>query len=547
MFLSRPCDVPYASARRAPVRPALFLLVFFLSSSIAHADKLILYDGRVIEGCRVEERDQDLFAIFEHGACRLLPNQVKEILYDSDEEYVPRNDYEKEQLDKGFVLFEGGWMSKERCESILEKRRKKRAERLAETRRHLEWVNAWQKEKRHFTLITNSSEGNLEEYSDIFERFYSVFVKKWRISSRNRAEYNKPVIKIFRDRSQYLGSNAPPRSSGVFNYFTGEIRLYNDAADPRYTLDVLFHEGTHLMVQLMRPDFIFPIWVNEGLAEYYGASVIGRDGGIEVGVIQEGRLVALRSAVDTGKYIALERVLLTQQGKFGSLHYAEAWCFIHYLMGHDKYKSKFKGFLHALVADQGFKSRVFRIGRGKNMSTVSPVEALKLFKKKMGLSTLDNIEREFMDYVLYGLPDVGKRGYVVSARIHFRFGEYDEALGDIETALEMGSTDPNCYLYRGRIYAVKEMYEEAVIACRKAIDINPLNPHFHLELGRVLRESEDRIMMEEGLREYHLATEIEPENTSLRVVLDKALAGKDMGEIRRRKRARRLKDRDKQK
>ena len=168
-------------------------------------------------------------------------------------------------------------------------------------------------------------------------------------------------------------------------------------------------------------------------------------------------------------------------------------------------------------------------------------ETLDFFKKKMGITSFEEIEKEYLDYVLYGLPDVGMRGYVVQARIHMRNGEYGQALEALETALDLGSTDPKCRLYQGRIHSYDERYEEAVVAYQRAIEMDPLNPHLHAELGQVLRESEDKTMMQEGIREYYLAAEIAPESSSFQTRLEKALGGKDLTEIRQRKLTRRKK------
>ncbi len=365
--------------------------------------------------------------------------------------------------------------------------------------------------------------------------------KKFKVSGKGKGKLSKPVIKIFRNREQYLASGVPASSAGIFFTLRNELRLYYDAADPRFTYDVLFHEGTHLLLHLMRPDFLVPIWVNEGLAEYYGSSHLNRNGGLETGIIQEGRLAALRSAIDQKKYINLERVLLTPQNRFGSLHYAEAWCFLHYLLEHEKYVSKFRSFFQNLVTGTGYRKSRVPIGQGKSLNSAGLPDTLALFKKKMGIANFEDIEREYMDYVLYGLPDVGKRGLVVAARIHMRYGEYDDALEAIDRALDLGSIDPNCHLYQGRIFAIRESYEEAVVAYQRAIEGDPLNPHFHVELGQVLRESEDRTMMKEGIREYYLATEIAPGVPSFRSRLEKAIKGTDIGAILARKNARRKK------
>lgn len=508
---------------RLPAAALLALLLLpLLVAPEARGDRLILFDGRVVDGCRLERREGDLFALFEHGTLKLREDQIKEIFFDTDGAYVPADDFEKQQLEKGLVRFEGVWMSRERRQGIVDKRLKEREDRFEKARRRLDWNNAWRKETRHFTIVTNTSEDQLEEYCDLFDQFFDLFVKKWKISGKARGKYKKPVIKIYRSREQYVASGVPASSAGIFFPLQGELRCYWDAADPRYTLDVLFHEGTHLMVQLTRPGFFFPIWVNEGLAEYYGSSIVDANGRIVTGIVQEGRLAALRSAVAEGKYIPLESLLLTPQRGFGSLHYAEAWCFVHYLIEHDKYSSGFKSFFYALVTGTGIREQQSGGRRGGGQSGVSLGDTLDLFKKKMGIVKFDAIEREFMDYILYGLPDVGMRGYLVSARIHMRANRLDDAYHDIVRALEMGSADPRCHLYLGRIFTLQKRYERAAVAFQRAIQIDPLNPYFHAELGNSLVKSGDRFMRDEGIRELYLATEIAPDVSAFRSMLKKA-------------------------
>jgi len=517
---------------------AAFLLLLILFPSQAQGDRLILFDGRVVDGCRLERREGDLFAIFEHGTLKLREDQIKEIFFDTDGAYVPANDFEREQLEKGLVRFEGIWMSRERRQSTVDKRLREREERFEKARRRLDWKNAFKKETNHFTIITNTSEELLEEYCDLFDQFYTLFVKKWKISGKSRTRYKKPVIKIYRSREEYLASGVPASSAGIFFPLQGELRCYRDAADPRYTLDVLLHEGTHLMVQLTRPGFFFPIWVNEGLAEYYGSSIVGKDGKIVTGIVQEGRLAALRSAVADGKYIPLKNLLLTPQSGFGSLHYAEAWCFVHYLIEHEKYSSGFKSFFCALILGTGIKAQP----SGRRQTSVSLGATLELFKKKMGITKFEAIEKEFMDYILYGLPDVGMRGYLVSARLNMRDNRLDEALHDINKALELGSADPRCHLYKGRIYTTLKRYERAAVAYQRAIQVDPLNADFHAELGSALLKSKDRLMRKEGMRELFLATEIAPDVTTFRSMLKKAFGSEEKKKAGGKKASGTLKD-----
>jgi len=508
------------------IYPLLYMMLIFAAH--ANADMLVLLDGRVIEECKIRkagESEDAYFIIFPHGRLKIEADRIKEIFIESSEDYIPRNEFEREQIGKGLVLFEGLWRTKKKRDALIEERRKQSRERLERVSRHLEWENAWEREKPDFKVVTNTSPELLEYYTEVFESFYGAFMKRWGGSCSKSDKQSKPTISIYRSRLQYLMAGAASAMDGFFDAETGELKLYHDSADPRSTLDVLFHEGTHLLVHQLRPDFIFPIWVNEGLAEYYGASVVDESRNVAVGGLQEGRLAELRYALSEGKYIPLEKVLLTPQVQFGQLHYAEAWCLVHFLLSHERYKAKFSGFVSALATGTDLQAQKGDAGAA---STVSLWHTLRFFKDRLGIVSLSPLNREFLEYVYYGLPEVGARGYVASARNKIRNKNNEEGLADLETALRLGSKDPNCFLYKARIYAVEGRIEEAAVAYMHTIEMDPLNPDYHHEAGQALRSSEDEIMMREGLRQLYLATEIAPADPRFLKSLGMAIAGDDL-------------------
>jgi hypothetical protein len=512
---------------------ALIFTVFAMPVSVP--DKIVLQDGGVIEACKVEKKEQELYVVFPHGRLKVNPVHIKEIFIDIDETYKPRNEFERQQLEKGLVFFEGLWRSKRKRDEILHERRRKNEARLKQLTRHQDWENAWRKETPHFAVITNTSEDHLNRYAQLIEDFYDIFTKRWGVSIVKGGKKRKPAIKIFRNQQQYHANGGPPRTAGVFDSRTVELMLYHDAADPRFTMDVLFHEATHLMIYLLRPDFIFPIWVNEGLAEYYGASVLDEKGHLECGALQEGRLAVLRYALSHDRYIQLERMVLTSQINFGTVHYAEAWCLVYFLIEHKLYRSRFFSFFSDLATGMGLDEVVVPTNSkdGRNISYIKPLDMLDLFKRKMGLPVLTELEREYLEFIYYGLPEVGPKGYVASARIKMRDHDFDGALDDLKIAVEHGAQEPNCFLHSARIHAMKGRYEAAAVDYMRAIERDPLNPEYHLEIGVALRASEDPLMLEEGLRHIFLATEIAPHEPRFATSLARALSGEDLTELRR--------------
>ncbi|MBV8782403.1 MAG: hypothetical protein JO353_13490, partial [Phycisphaerae bacterium] len=80
---------------------------------------------------------------------------------------------------------------------------------------------------------------------------------------------------LFKSADEYYAAGGLPKSAGVFN---GERLMA--MADPRIGKEiwhVVQHEGFHQFVHAVIGGEI-PIWVNEGMAEYFGESIFTGDG-----------------------------------------------------------------------------------------------------------------------------------------------------------------------------------------------------------------------------------------------------------------------------
>src|SRR5688500_12493908 len=112
----------------------------------------------------------------------------------------------------------------------------------------------------------------------------------------------------------------------------------------------MLHETNHYLTYLIDPDFRYPLWINESLAEYYGASRWDpASKKMTVGLLQEGRLAAIQDDILAGKWQGLEALFRLEQDAFTADHYAWGWSFVHFLLENEKYASKFKTFYVALA------------------------------------------------------------------------------------------------------------------------------------------------------------------------------------------------------
>ena len=192
----------------------------------------------------------------------------------------------------------------------------------------------------HFTVITNSNEKQARRVADQFERMRSVFHTLFpKIQIDNLGSITVLAIKDEKDFRElepaaYL-AKGQLKLGGLFlrgadkNYVL--LRL---DAEGEHPYAVVYHEYTHLL--LSKAEFI-PLWLNEGLAEYYQNTdihekdvALGQPSPENLELLRQNRLMPLPTlfAVDhSSPYYHEENK--------GSIFYAESWALTHYLEQQD--------------------------------------------------------------------------------------------------------------------------------------------------------------------------------------------------------------------
>jgi tetratricopeptide (TPR) repeat protein len=188
----------------------------------------------------------------------------------------------------------------------------------------------------HFLVVSNSNEKQARRVADQFERMRSVFHK---LFPKLQIDPATPIIvlavkdeKDFRalEPTAYL-AKGQLKLAGLFlttldkNYVLMQLDAEGD-----HPYHVVYHEYTHLL--LSEADWM-PLWMNEGLAEYYENTEI-REKEVSVGepstenvlLLRQNRMLPLATlfTVDhTSPYYHEENK--------GSIFYAESWALTNYL------------------------------------------------------------------------------------------------------------------------------------------------------------------------------------------------------------------------
>lgn len=190
----------------------------------------------------------------------------------------------------------------------------------------------------NFTVISNAGDKEARKVADQFEQFREMFHQSF---PTLRVDLSTPLIIFAVKNEDSLKLLLPAywevkgRAHPAGFYIGGEDRHYvalQTDVQTENPYQIVYHEYTHAIINL---NFrALPVWFNEGLAEYFGNSVI-RDKYVEVGkvtsyhlrTLQQEHLIPIQTL-----FQADEHSPLYNEQDHTSMFYAESWAIVHYLM-----------------------------------------------------------------------------------------------------------------------------------------------------------------------------------------------------------------------
>lgn len=239
-------------------------------------------------------------------------------------------------------------------------------------------------------VIGNAEPEKLRQVAVWLEFFHSAFGK---LVSRNVLDASVPTtVVVFRDDASFTPFKPlyQGRPANVAGYFQpgDDVNYIAMSLDPhgRDSFSIAFHEYVHLHLQENVPGV--PVWLNEGLAEFYGSlqfsnseAVIGATLPYYMRLLRNQELLPLETLLS----IDTRSPHYNEQDKTG-IFYGESWALVHYLMlGGSGRQEQFKRFLHL-------------VGRGEDVT--------KALENSFGM-TLDAIGKELRAYIRQGeLPSL---------------------------------------------------------------------------------------------------------------------------------------------
>src|SRR5260221_11918376 len=189
----------------------------------------------------------------------------------------------------------------------------------------------------HFVVSSNAGEKEARRIADQFEQIRALFHAAF---PNLRVDPAEPVL-ILAAKNENTMKMLLPEEWEVKGH-VHPAGLYQQGEDKHYVIlrvdsegenpfHALYHEYTHALLHLNFTGL--PLWLDEGLAEFYGNSRLGEKES-KVGTIDQIHLYILGQ----NKLLPIETLLNVEQGSpyyneanRASVFYAESWALVHYL------------------------------------------------------------------------------------------------------------------------------------------------------------------------------------------------------------------------
>ena len=236
-------------------------------------------------------------------------------------------------------------------------------------------------ESRAYDIYTNLTAPEAREFGRHMDLIYREYSR--RFSVLQGKERGKQNLYLLRTRQDYVDAM---REFGIDASATGGMFFWGSAGTGLATwveglsqdqvFATLQHEGFHQFAhsKLGRD---LPLWVNEGLAEYFGSAIVV-DNNVRLGIVDADRVEKLRTAIRQDQAVPFDELLNTTSEQWfanmnggssrGSLQYDQSWSIVHFLIHGDRgrYQDAFANYLVLISRGRDHEQAFFESFRSNN-------------------------------------------------------------------------------------------------------------------------------------------------------------------------------------
>ncbi|MBX2851887.1 MAG: DUF1570 domain-containing protein [Phycisphaeraceae bacterium] len=202
---------------------------------------------------------------------------------------------------------------------------------------------------KHYRIFTNLSQRETVPFGRHMDALFDQYDKRFRGLGEKSIE--RMPLYLFNTEQQYnrflQEHNIDATHSGGMFFVTHKIEglaTWVDTRSRRKTFEVLQHEGFHQFAwHAIGPSL--PVWLNEGLAQYFEHAVLDEDGRMSLGLTSRPRIERVKQAIKQNDTLAISTLMrVTNQQWTGVLRrspdranllYAQSWSLAYFLIHGD--------------------------------------------------------------------------------------------------------------------------------------------------------------------------------------------------------------------
>lgn len=373
-----------------------------------------------------------------------------------------------------------------------------------------------------FEIISNASPAATTEIAQDLVRMRAAVGQLTHLNVRSRLPTSVFIFANERSFAPYRELVFPRNSGNISGVFLGGENanfILLQAGSQNGVDRIIYHELTHYFVKNTIAGL--PVWLNEGMAEYYstfqtsGDDVhIGRPVAEHVMWLRNEQLIPLRElfAVDRDSSIYNEG---SRQGVF----YAESWALLHYLMlGNEERRAQFSKLISLLDARKPMQE-AFETAFGVSYARMEG--ELRAY-----------VRRRAFNYTKYSLGDMVITP--VPKPEPMTYGAYVYALGHMLThatpanaaiaeqfmteALKANPANAAAHADMGRLHDIAGRTAEAEKAYQRAVQLGSTDPQIYLLYGssiinRIAESDDDSISADDVLKarkQFERSAQLDP-------------------------------------
>jgi len=327
------------------------------------------------------------------------------------------------------------------------------------------------------------------------------------------------VICVFRDAGAFR-KFAPRDAKGrpqedVAGYFSGQpdvnLLVLPVLDSTATTYEVALHEYTHHLVNtnLHR----LPVWLNEGIADFYSTFELNKDGKAIIGRAVPWRMQTLNSTTIP----PLRRLLsgesaeqLFKNSYDTAMFYAQSWAFVHYMTLGDggKHRGQLSKYLELIQASKPYDEAA-REAFGADFDALD--RALRTYVQLFKMPALMFTGRMTGSSVIRLQPVTELDANVIQAELLLNQGQADDANEYLQKAGAASDANGRTRIALGRLRLLQDRVQDAVQELRNAVQGEPDKFAGHFYLAVALDQAEQ---YEDSLKEYDRAIALDADSAA---------------------------------